>query len=135
MSSVNIARFILSFSWFYHGLFPKLIHVAPVERLMTASLGLSDKVSYLMTKSAGIAEVIFAVVIFIFYQSRLIILINIVALIALLLFVVLLQPQLLIAAFNPVTTNIALIGFSLILLNEITKTKNRCAVVTRKQSD
>ena len=135
MSSVNIARFILSFSWFYHGLFPKLIHVAPVERLMTASLGLSDKVSYLMTKSAGIAEVIFAVVIFIFYQSRLISLINIVALIALLLFVVLLQPQLLIAAFNPVTTNIALIGFSLILLNEITKTKNRCAVVTRKQSD
>ncbi len=34
-------------------------------------------------------------------------------------FVAMMQPHLLIEAFNPVTTNIALIGFSFILLHEL----------------
>ncbi|WP_348631086.1 DoxX-like family protein [Pseudoalteromonas sp. KS88] len=41
------------------------------------------------------------------------------ALIGLLLFVVALQPQLLIEAFNPVTTNLPIIGLSLVLLNNL----------------
>ena len=118
MSSIHIARFIISFSWLYHGIFPKLVHIAPLEKLMTASLGLSNELSYFVTKSAGVGEVIFGIIFFVLYRSKVIILLNIIGLSGLLIFVAILQPQLLIEAFNPVTTNIALIGFSLILLVE-----------------
>ena len=119
MSSIQIARYIISFSWLYHGIFPKLIHIAPLEKLMTSSLGLSNELSYLVTKSAGVGEVIFGVLFFIFYRNKAVVLLNIMGLSGLLIFVAVLQPQLLIEAFNPVTTNIALIGFSFILLLEI----------------
>ena len=119
MSSVQIARYIVSFSWLYHGLFPKLIHIAPLEKLMTASFGFSDNISYYITKSAGVGEVLFGITLFVFYRSRFIVLLNIFGLIALLAFVAALQPQLLIEAFNPVTTNIPIIGLSLVLLNNL----------------
>ena len=118
LSSIQIARFIISFSWLYHGIFPKLIHIAPLEKVMTAGLGLSNELSYLVTKSAGVAEVIFGLLFFVLYRSNVVVLLNIIGLAGLLGFVALLQPHLLIEAFNPVTTNIALIGFSVILFNE-----------------
>ena len=121
MSSTQIARFIISFSWLYHGIFPKLMHIAPLEKVMTASLGLSNELSYFVTKSAGVGEVIFGLLFFVLYRSKTIILLNIAGLTGLLCFVAVLQPHILIEAFNPVTTNIALIGFSLILLNGINK--------------
>jgi len=123
MSSVQIARYIISFSWLYHGIFPKLVHVAPLEKMMTASFGLSDQFSYVVTKSAGVGEVIFGVLFFVLYRNKSIILLNIFSLVGLLGFVAFLQPQLLIEAFNPVTTNLALIGFSFILLNEASLVK------------
>lgn len=125
LSSIQIARFIISFSWLYHGIFPKLIHVAPLEELITGSLGLSAELSYLVTKLAGVGEVIFGILFFILYRNKTIILLNIIGLSGLLGFVALLQPQLLIEAFNPVTTNIALIGFSFILLTEIHNTEKK----------
>ncbi len=125
MSSIQIARFIISFSWLYHGIFPKLIHIAPLEKAMTASIGLSDELSYLVTKSAGVGEVIFGLVFFVLYRNKAIVLLNIIGLTGLLAFVALMQPHLLIEAFNPVTTNIALIGFSFILLLEIKKEINK----------
>jgi len=125
LSSIQIARFIISFSWLYHGIFPKLIHIAPLEKAMTASIGLSDELSYLVTKSAGVGEVIFGLVFFVLYRNKAIVLLNIIGLTGLLAFVALMQPHLLIEAFNPVTTNIALIGFSFILLLEIKKEINK----------
>ena len=119
MSSLQITRYIIAFSWLYHGIFPKLVHVAPLEKVITASLGLSNELSYLVTKSAGIGEVIFGVVFFIFYRNKTIVYLNIIGLSGLLCFVAILQPQLLIEAFNPVTTNIALIALSLVLLIEL----------------
>jgi len=119
LSSIQIARFIISFSWLYHGIFPKLVHIAPLEKTMTASIGLSNELSYLVTKSAGVGEVIFGVLFFLFYCNKAMVLLNILGLTGLLIFVAVLQPQLLIEAFNPVTTNITLIGFSLILLVEL----------------
>jgi hypothetical protein len=72
----------------------------------------------LITRAAGIGEIIFAVLFFIFYRSILINILNIVALVGLMLFVAVLQPALLIEAFNPVTTNFAIIAFSLVLIKE-----------------
>ncbi|MYM60136.1 hypothetical protein GTG28_12955 [Vibrio sp. OCN044] len=124
MSAVQIARYIISFSWLYHGIFPKLAHIAPLERLLTGSFGFSDEVSYLVTKSAGASEVIFGVVLFVFYRSKFVIMLNIFALIGLLILVTFLQPLLLIEAFNPVTTNIPLIGLSFILIKNLKPSKH-----------
>ena len=119
MSSIQIARFIIAFSWLYQGIFPKLVHIAPLEKLMTSSLGLSIELSYFVIKIAGAGEVIFGILFFVLYRSKAIISINIIGLTGLLGFVAMMQPHLLIEAFNPVTTNIALIGFSFILLHEL----------------
>ena len=119
LNTIQIARFIISFSWFYHGLIPKLIHIAPLELKMTASFGFNPEISTLITRAAGIGEIIFAVLFFIFYRSILINILNIAALVGLMLFVAVLQPALLVEAFNPVTTNLALIAFSLVLIKEL----------------
>ena len=124
LTTIQIARFIISFSWLYHGLMPKLIHIAPLELKMTASFGFNAEISTLITRAAGIGEIIFAVLFFIFYRSILINILNIAALVGLMLFVAVLQPALLIEAFNPVTTNFAIIAFSLVLIKEL-KTKPR----------
>lgn len=84
---------------------------------MTSSFGFNDQISYFITKAAGAGEVIFGIVFFLFYQYKAVVLWNIFALIGLLFFVAFLQPQLLVEAFNPVTTNMPLVGLSLILLN------------------
>ncbi|MER2493661.1 DoxX-like family protein [Catenovulum sediminis] len=112
----------MSFSWLYHGIFPKLIHIAPLERFLTASLGFSNEISDLLTQLAGVGEVVFGVVLFIFYRSKAILILNIAALVGLILFVAMLQPQLLVETFNPVTTNIPIIGLSIILLNNLKHT-------------
>ncbi|MBQ4862416.1 DoxX-like family protein [Pseudoalteromonas sp. MMG013] len=123
MSTLYIARFIISFSWIYHGIFPKLLHIAPLEHAMTASIGLSETTSYWITKSAGVAEVVFGLCVFIYFRVRWVIYLNILALTGLLMLVALLYPVVLIDAFNPVTTNITLIALSLILLNNLNQKK------------
>ena len=114
--SIQVARYILGLSWIYHGLFPKLITVAPLEKALTATIGLSDQMSYMVTKSAGVSEIIFGLIIIVFYKNASVIKFNIFVLLALCVFVVIQMPSLLIEAFNPVTTNFALIGLSYILL-------------------
>ncbi len=132
LSTIQIARFILGFSWLYHGIFPKLVHIAPLEKAMTASIGLPDDASYWITKSAGVGEVIFGLVLLYFYQSRFVQILNIMAMVGLLVFVAVFLPHVLFEAFNPVTTNIALIGFSLILLTDLNKNQPRNADQTSK---
>ncbi|MCE2571449.1 DoxX-like family protein [Motilimonas eburnea] len=117
MTAVQIARFIITFAWLYHGLAPKLIQIAPLEQLMSGSIGFGNELTYTFIKMAGISEVIWGVIFFFFYKVRVVLLLNIIALVGLLLAVAALQPQLLIEAFNPVTTNIPLIAFTVIILS------------------
>ncbi len=58
MTTLQIARLIITFAWLYHGLAPKLIHIAPLEQLMSESLGFGDEFTYIFIKVAGITEVI-----------------------------------------------------------------------------
>ena len=122
---IQLARIIVSLSWIYHGFFPKLYHIAPLEKLMTGSAGFSAEVSDLITRSAGVGEIIFGLCLFVFYKHKHLVALNILALMGLLLAVVVMQPQLLIEAFNPVTTNLPLIGLSVIWLKEIEQLNNR----------
>jgi len=95
---------------------------------MTNSIGFSDTVSYWITKSAGISEIVFGIAFIVFYRTKWIVLVNIFGLLALLGFVAVLQPQLLIEAFNPVTTNLTIIALSLILLIELDKSNKNVEI-------
>jgi len=116
---IQCARFTLGFSWIYHGFFPKLYQVDPVEKLMTSSFGFTNEVSLSITRLAGIGEILFGLLLIVAYRNRLLQLLNMLALGALLLFVAIFQSPLLIAAFNPVTTNIPLMVLSLLLYQQV----------------
>lgn len=115
-TAIQVTRYILGLSWIYHGLFPKLVTVAPMEQALTATLGFSAEVSLFITRAAGVAEIVFGLLLIIFYKNRLLLQISIIALLILCLFVAIQMPMLLMEAFNPVTINFALIGLSYILL-------------------
>ncbi len=118
LSTIQIARYTLSFAWIYHGLFPKILTIAPIEKAMTASLGFGYELSYLITKTAGVGEMIFGLMLFIFYRNKALIWLNIAVLCLLLFYVAIILPTLLFEAFNPVTTNLMMIALSSILLKK-----------------
>lgn len=85
---------------------------------MTGSLGFSDDITYLLVKTAGIAEVIFGLIFICCYRLKVVQLLNIIGLIGLLLFAAIMTPFVLLEAFNPVTTNVPLIVLSYYLLKQ-----------------
>lgn len=119
MSSEQIARLIVGLSWLYHGIFPKLLEVAPLEMALTTSLGFSNEISYFIIRVIGVSEIVFGLAFIVYYRVRIVILLSIAGLAGLLLYVAIFQPYLLIGAFNPVTTNIPLIGLCFILLSSL----------------
>ena len=101
LNTLQLLRYTLALSWIYHGLVPKLLHVAPIEEAITASLGFTTTVSYWITKAAGVAEVGFGLLLLAFYRQPLLIWLNIAALFGLLGYVALFVPKYLFEAFNP----------------------------------
>ncbi|MEP4890754.1 MAG: DoxX-like family protein [Aliiglaciecola sp.] len=116
LSLVQLARITLGLAWIYHGLVPKLLHVDPVEKVITAALGFNAQNSLIITQIAGFAEVILGVALILFYKNLLLIYFSALNLVALLVFTIIFVPQVAVAAFNPVTTNIPLIVLSVVLL-------------------
>ena len=68
--AVQVARYTLGLSWIYQGLFPKLLTVAPLERALTATMGFSDNISLLVTRAAGVSEIVFGIALIVFYKNR-----------------------------------------------------------------
>ena len=118
MNIIQLSRYVIGFTWIYHGIFPKLLQIAPLEQAMTGSLGFSDDITYLLVKTAGVAEVIFGMVFICCYRLKIVQLLNIIGLSGLLLFAAIMTPSVLIEAFNPVTTNVPLIVLGYYLLKE-----------------
>jgi hypothetical protein len=83
---------------------------------MTLALGLPIEQTIWAIRAAGIAEILFGLVVIMFYKSKHIIRLNIMALVTLLVVSAVLLPSVITEAFNPVTTNIPLIVLSVILL-------------------
>ncbi|TQV76752.1 hypothetical protein FLL45_01995 [Aliikangiella marina] len=121
MSEVQIMRYLITCTWLYQGIFPKLVHIAPLEWLISGSLGFDDATTVLFIKISGILECLWALVFFKLYQYLQVLWLNILALVGLFAAVVILQPSLLIEAFNPVTTNALLIGMTLVLMRSLAK--------------
>ena len=114
----QLARYVLGLSWIYHGLFPKLLSIAPLEMEMSSSIGLSSENTILLIKFAGVSEVLFGVVLLVFYRQTALLYLNIAGLVALFAFVLLMTPHIMMEAFNPVTTTIPLVLLSLLLLQD-----------------
>ena len=123
MNIVQLARYVIGLTWIYHGIFPKLLQIAPLEQAMTGSLGFSDDITYYLVKTAGVAEVIFGLVFICCYRLKVVQQLNIVGLTGLLLFAAIMTPFILLEAFNPITTNVPLIVLGYYLYNDIKPSK------------
>ncbi len=117
MSSESIARLLIAFTFIYHGLVPKLLFVSPMERAMIEAHGSSFPFAW-VSVFAGVAEIILGIILLTFRNSIWPIILAIMILIVLLIDVAIFYPSALTEAFNPVTTNLAVIGLCLIVLNE-----------------
>lgn len=118
MNTIQLARYVIGLTWIYHGLFPKLLQIAPLEQAMTGSLGFSEELTYLLIKAAGVGEIIFGIIFIWLYKSKLVQCLNLVGLGSLLCFAALMTPHILLEAFNPVTTNMPLMVLGYTLLQQ-----------------
>lgn len=109
-----LARMTLAFIWIYHGLIPKLIIMHPDELLPLTNSGLSEPLAALGVAFAGLAEIAFGLALLVFWNCRPLLLASIPLMLIALFGVGITAPELLTAAFNPVTLNLAVITLSLI---------------------
>ncbi|MEK6805742.1 MAG: DoxX-like family protein [Pseudomonadota bacterium] len=115
-SPAAICRGAIAFVWFYHGLVPKLLGPHPDELAMIMAMGLSPSVATYISYMAGVGEIGFAACVLYFRQSEWPLWFTIVSMILLLAFVAVVAPATLMAAFNPVSLNFAVIALALVAL-------------------
>lgn len=104
------ARVAIAFIWFWHGLVPKLLFEQADERSMIAAVGLSAG----FVPVIGWIELVLAALAFVTWRWRPFFLLNVAAMIGALVGVALTSPSYLVAAFNPVTLDIAMIALSVV---------------------
>ncbi|MCG8519522.1 MAG: DoxX-like family protein [Pseudomonadales bacterium] len=112
-----ICRLTIAFVWLYHGLVPKLLYLHEDELAMSLAAGLSQTAAETLATLAGVAEIGMAFAVLFFWRQRWPLILTVVAMLGLLVFVAAFQPELLGGAFNPVTTNAALIALAIVGLN------------------
>src|SRR5690606_1648574 len=115
--SYAVCRCTIAFIWFYHGLAPKLLYLHEDELAMSMATGLSRAGAEQVAMMGGALEIGMSVVVLLFWRQRWPLLLTVVAMFGLLAFVVMFQPVLVSAAFNPMTTNIAVIALSVVGLH------------------
>jgi len=116
----RVARFTLSFILIYHGLIPKILWLDETEKLLIElhSLNISTQ---LISLAGGVFEVVLGLIIVLLKPNKFIYYFTIILFTLLLADVALVQPQLLIKAFNPVSMNISAIALCVIVLFSSTK--------------
>lgn len=136
---VQLARYVIGLTWIYQGLIPKLLYLSPQELAMTGSLGFSADMTLVLIQSAGVAEILFGLIFIQGYQNRWLQLLNLVGLTGLLLFTAVMTPQMLLGAFNPLTTNIPLMVLGYFLFQQpqavppIRRTPTSSAIETKQE--
>jgi hypothetical protein len=110
----GLARATIAFVWLYHGLVPKLLHRHPDElALMTAS-GASERAAPGLVRLLGLGEVAFGCCWLLPWRPRWPFVLNIGLMLLATAIVSRRAPRYLVAAFNPVTLNAAMIALSLV---------------------
>lgn len=101
----TVSRWGVGFLFIYHGLVPKIVWLSPVEIELVQLSGFAvDPIIF--SPIAGVAEIIFGMLII--YARNFIVPVYLAAaaLIVLLVYSAVVMPSLLVQAFNPVSTNI-----------------------------
>ncbi|MCE4070355.1 MULTISPECIES: DoxX-like family protein [Pseudomonas] len=115
MTSAAIARLALGLVFLYHGLVPKLLFLSPDEVRMIEAHGWPLSTQRI-AEVAGAAEIVLALAILLLRRSRWPLWLAAAALVGLLVDVALFAPELLLGAFNPVSTNVAALALCAIAL-------------------
>jgi hypothetical protein len=104
------SRLAIAIIWLWQGLLPKLLFNDADERAMMAASHLSTA----LVPMIGLVEIAIATCAILSWRRRSFFLVNIVAMIVALATVATVSPSYLVAAFNPVTLNLAMIALSLV---------------------
>lgn len=129
-----VTQLTLAFIWIYQGLVPKLLAKSSGELEILRGSGLFSGYEELVLAGIGIVEILFGLLFVIARGNRRIHVVNIAALIVLTVAALFSQPLLFIAPFNPVTLNIAMIGLSIVALNNSTDLPNAGNCVRKQES-
>lgn len=105
----------LAFLWIYQGLVPKLLFINADEIAVWQYLGLSLSQAVVAGQAAGVAEILFGMLLLL-SRHRYLHYLNILGLWGLLLLIGFILPDTLIRAFNPVVLNISMMSLSIIYL-------------------
>jgi hypothetical protein len=104
------SRLAIAIIWLWQGLLPKLLFNDADERAMLAASHLSSA----LVPMVGLIEIAIAACAILSWRRRSFFLFNVVAMVVALANVAILSPSYLVAAFNPVTLNLAMIALSLV---------------------
>lgn len=117
-----ISRMALAFSWIYQGAVPKLVCRSSGETDLLGHVIPVYEWACMAVSWMGAGEIVFGVIL-LFTRRMWVFRLNVVALAALLVYVLVFEPYLFTEPFNPLTLNVSLIGLSLIAILELKKVK------------
>jgi DoxX-like family len=109
----SVSRIAIAFVWFYQGAIPKLIFRHGDELVMLRDAGISASTALPVLKFVGWGEVVFGLVFLAAWTKRSLLLANIALMLCATVVVAMNSPGHLVAAFNPVALNTAMIALSL----------------------
>ena len=109
----KISRLSLALIWLYHGLVPKILFKSEQEILMNSTFlpFLGEDFTLI---ASGILELIYAALLLVFFRSTKLLLPSIVFGVLATIAILIMIPELLQNAFNPFTTNLAVLALSVI---------------------
>lgn len=110
-----VSRGMTAFIWFYHGLVPKLLYHNRIELDLLSRIAPPQRL-HAATTLAGVVEVCFAFLLVLLWRRTGPLWLTFVLMLVGIPVVAMTAPEYLSAAFNPVTLNLSLAGFSLIAI-------------------
>ena len=110
----SIARGTVAFTWFYHGLFPKLLHRDAIELDLISRIGTPASRLIMAVTVAGWTEILFALLMLVLWRQKWPLWLTVVLMLVGIPIVATSAPAYLSAAFNPITLNLGLAALAAI---------------------
>jgi DoxX-like family len=125
----SVARGLVAFIWFYHGLVPKLLYYNHIELDLLSRVVSSPESVRQGTALAGAVEIVFALVLLFLWRSVWPLWVTLILMVAGIPVVAVTAPEYFTAAFNPLTLNLSVAGFALIsiIMRGNLPSASRCA--------
>ncbi|HLY25650.1 MAG TPA: DoxX-like family protein [Aggregatilineales bacterium] len=111
-----LARIVVGFIWLYHGLLPKLLFLSKDEMALLMNTGLRPDAALMIVRIVGIAEIVLGLATLLGWRWRWPLLVSLGLLGVATVGVIVTSPAYAVAAFNPVTLNLATMALAVIAL-------------------